>query len=161
MSATVTWRKCHVYYNYVDLFGNVSEGSVEVKRKFADHKGIGMPADVKLPTGKFEPIVAKMKLNNISPAILKDIWANDGYCDFRMVGECKVVHASRGMVDNDQLITTVRGYAENLPVPGVKEDASDIEVTINALFLEVKSYYSGTILMIDIPNGLVEPRELG
>jgi phage tail tube protein FII len=160
MGATVTWRKCHVYYNDVDLFGNVSEGSVEVKRKFADHKGLGMPADAKLPTGKFEPIVAKMKLNNISPAILKNIWANDGYCNFRMVGECKVVHASLGMVDNDRLITIVRGYAENLPVPGVKEDASDIEVTINALFLEVKNN-SGSILMIDIPNGLVEPRELG
>jgi Phage tail tube protein FII. len=161
MGATVTWRKCRVFYNNVDLFGNVDEGSVEIKRKFADLKGIGMPADAKLPTGKFEPIVAKLKFNNISPDILRQVWTNDGYCDFRMVGQCRVIHASSGSVNENRLVTIVRGYAENLPVPGVKEDATaDIEVTINALFLQVKDD-GGNILLIDLPNGLVEPSELG
>jgi len=161
MPATVVWRKNKVFHNDVDLFGNVEKGSLEIKRKFVETGGIGTPALAKVPTGKFEPLSATFTFNNISPTIMRHLLSNGGFCNFRMVGECHMTDASVGLVKSDRLTSIIRGYAENLPIPEIgSEDKMDAEVIIHALFIEIKDN-SGTLLMVDIPNGLVEPKALG
>jgi phage tail tube protein FII len=158
--ATIAWRNNRVYLNDVDYFGNAEEGRVEIKRKFAEIDGMGLPAPAKVPTGKFEPLTASLKMTNISPSNIQSMVSNDGYVSLRLVGECRILDAQDGMIADDSLTTIVRGYTESFPVPGRKiSDKADGEITINCLFVEVQND-AGTILKINVPDAVVEPANL-
>ncbi len=158
--ATVSWRKNKVFLNGIDYFGSAEEGSVEIKRKLIEVDAMGLPAAAKIPSGKFEPIVAKLKLSNISPLNLRTLLLNDGYIDLRMTGECRLLNAASGTVTEDMLITVIRGYVEEIPLPAHKSsDKSEAEISIHCLFLEVLDRM-GTLLKVNIPDGIIEPKEL-
>ena len=158
--ATIAWRNNRVYLNDEDFFGSAEEGSLEIKRKMVELDGMGLPAPAKVPSGKFEPLIAKLKMTNIKPSDLRSIYSNDGFASLRLIGECRILDAQSGMVKHDSLTSIIRGYVEELPVPARKiSDKADGEITINCLYVEIKDD-NGTILKVNVPDAVVEPAEL-
>lgn len=158
--ASVTWRKNRVKVNGNDYIGQIEEGSCEIKREFSEAKGLGMPGTAKLPNGRFEAITAKIKFNNIMPRDIRRLIKNDGFVSITFSGQAMFMDAIKGLNKDSEMTTTLRGYTENIPGQDPKnEGTSEHEVTINLLFIEMKDK-DGRVLLIDLPNGLVEPEEL-
>ncbi|MCG7551359.1 phage major tail tube protein [Pseudoalteromonas sp. Of7M-16] len=158
--AAIAWRRNRVLIGFSDYVGRVESGELEMKREMAELKGLGMPGTAKVPNGKFEALVAKIKFNNISPSDWRRIINNDGYINVTFAGECRSLDSTSGLSFDNAATTILRGWCETIPGQGPNDEGkSEFELTINVQFIEMRDV-SGTILLIDLASGVVEPKEL-
>lgn len=156
----VNWTNQAVYLGETDYKGQASEGSVEVVREMVEMGGLGMPAKVKVPSGRIESMTAKIKFENTSPALLQAAVDNGGFAEFKLIGDAKLLSVDQGFSDKNTVTTRLKGFPENLPLQPHKNEKADFELTVNLVYLEVSSDSEGTILKIDVVNDVVEPAAL-
>lgn len=159
--AAVIWRHNRVYINDADYLGKIAEGTVELKRAFTELNGLGMPAPIKAPNGRFEEITASLKFDSIAPADIRRVIGEDGFINLRLMGKCFLPDVSAGKVAHDEMRSRLTGWIEEIPIPPTNTDhKSETEITVHVALIEV-SDASGTLLLIDTVNGVVEPLSLG
>lgn len=159
--AAIIWRKNRIYVNDVDYVGLISEAKIELKRSLVELKGLGMPAPIKAPNGRFEEITATLKWDSISPREIRRIINDDGYLNMRLMGQCFLPDVTAGKVAHDQMRSRISGWTEQVPLPSTNIDhKSEVEMTIHVLLVDV-SDNSGRLLLIDNANGIVEPASFG
>jgi len=157
----IIWKSNRIYLNdTIDLFANVTEGSCEIKRKMTEVDGMGLPAGLNVPSGRFEPITATFNFNNIDPTMIRQFIVQDGFCRFRMIGNCMGVNTLSGVLVQDIMTTTIHGFSDGIPIPPMKaSEASEVEVTVNVSFISINNR-SGQLFMLDIMNGLMFPKNV-
>jgi phage tail tube protein FII len=158
--AAVIWRRNRAYVNDADYLGLITEGSCEIKRATAELTGLGQPAPINAPTGHFEPLVAKLSFGSIGPAQIRQLSGNDGFINLRLMGKCFTPDVTQGKLPTDEMRTRVAGWIKSIPLPTTStEHGSEVEVEIDVLHVQVDDT-AGTILLIDLANGIVEPAGL-
>ncbi|NOU49981.1 hypothetical protein HG263_05450 [Pseudoalteromonas sp. JBTF-M23] len=158
--AAVNWRRNRVLIGGTDYVGRLESGELEIKREMVELKGMGMPGTAKVPNGNFEAVTSKLKFNNIAPSDWRKVINNDGYIDVVFAGECQALDSKSGLTFDNVANTTIRGWSETIPGQNPNDEGkSEFELTINVQFIEMKDS-GGTVLLIDLANGLVEPKEL-
>jgi len=158
--ASIIWKDNRAYLNDIDLFGNVVEGSCEIKRKMIEVDGVGLPAGANVPSGRYEPVTASLNFNNIDASMIRQFTVQDGFVNLKMIGHCNSINALSGFFQEDTLTTIVRGFSDGIPLPALKaSEAAEVEVNINVLFIEIRNT-SGVLFMMDIANGLVYPQNV-
>ncbi len=156
----ISFEKNKCWINGKEFFGIAEEGSVEAKRKMLDYDGMAMPAPVKIPSGKFEAITAKLKVKLSDPLVLTELSKNRGFAEIKLKGKSTVLNSTQGFVNDEDITTRIRGFVEEIPVPIHKDgELPSKEFTINVLFLEV-SHNGSVILKVDVSSGEVIPQDL-
>ncbi len=153
----VVWTDNTVRLGDDDYGGQAVEGTLELKRKMIDFGAMGLPADVRLPSGRLEAPTVSIKVENVSPA---DIRKFIGLIDLKMVGKCKVLKGDSGLVEDDNMTTRIKGYAETVPTQPTKNEKADLDITIAPYFVEISSDKLGTVLKVNVPDGIIEPEDL-
>jgi hypothetical protein len=158
--AAVIWRRNRAYVNDADYLGLITEGSCEIKRATAELDGLGQPAPINAPTGRFEAITASLKFGSIGPQQIRQLRGADGFVNLRLMGKCFSPNVQVGMQQSDEMRTRLAGWIKSLPIPATStEHKSEVEIEIDVLHVEVEDT-SGTIILIDVANGVVEPASL-
>jgi len=156
----ITFEKNKCWISGKEFFGIAEEGSVEAKRKMLDYDGQVMPAPVKVPSGKLEPITAKLKVKLSDPLVLTELSKNRGFVEVRLKGKSSIINSTQGFVNDEDITTRIRGFVEEIPTPPHKDgEIPSKEFTINVLYLEV-SRNGLVILKVDVSSGEVIPQDL-
>jgi hypothetical protein len=155
---SVVWRDQAVFLNNTMYIGRISQGSCEIRRKTVNVGGLGGVGSADVPTGKFEPIKASLTFNSLSVGDIRQMTANDGYVELRMTGTVRVLDTNTGTRTVGGAATRVKGWVLNPPTPIYSDDPQPYTIEISVLFIEVTDQ-QGTALLIDIPNGIVEPND--
>lgn len=159
--AAVIWRKNRAYINDADYLGLITEGACEITRATAELDGLGQPAPINAPTGRFEPITATLNFGSIGPAQIRQMRGADGFVNLRLIGQVYAPDVNVGMLQQDEMRTRIAGWIKKIPLPATNTShTSEVEVEIDVLHIEVEDR-NGTIILIDVANGIVEPASLG
>ncbi|MNQ32641.1 hypothetical protein D3C85_460520 [compost metagenome] len=153
---SVIWRDQMAFINNTMYIGRVSQASCEIRRKTTTLGGLGGIGSVDVPTGKFEPIKARINFTSLSVADIRQLTANDGYIELRMTGTVRVLDTNTGTRTVGGAVSRIKGWVLNPPTPTFAEEPQPYDAEISVLFVEV-SDQQGVALLIDIPNGIVEP----
>lgn len=153
---SVVWRDLSAFLNNTMYIGRISQGSCEIRRKTVNVGGLGGVGNVDVPNGKFEPIKAQLNFSSLSVADIRQLTRNDGYVELRMTGTCRVLDTDTGTRTVGGAVTRIKGWVLNPPTPIYSDEPQPHNIEISVLFIEVADQ-QGTALLIDIPNGIVEP----
>lgn len=153
---SVVWRDQSVFLNNTMYIGRVSQASCDIRRKTTNVGGLGGVGNVEVPTGKVEPIKAQLNFNSLSVGDIRQLTRNDGYVDLRMTGTVRVLDTDTGTRTVGGAVTRLKGWVLNPPTPIYSDDPQPYNIEISVLFIEVADQ-QGTALLIDIPNGIIEP----
>jgi phage tail tube protein FII len=157
----ISFDQNKAWVNGNEFFGLVEEGSVEAKRKMLDYDGFALPAGVKVPGGKLEPITAKLKVKVNDPLVLRELNKNRGFIQLKLKGRATVYASTQGVVEDQDVSTRINGFLEEVPTPDYKNgnEISSMELTIHVHFLEV-AVNGAVVLKVDTTSGEVVPRDL-
>ena len=156
----VNIERANCWINGNEYLGEVEEGSIEAKRKLLDYDGFGMPAPVKIPSGKFDAITGKLKIKITDPLTFQNINKNRGFINVKLSGKAVVFNSIQGQVQDDTITMRINGVLEDVIAPEFKTgEVSSKELTINVWFLEV-SRNGSVILKVDVSSGEVVPTDL-
>lgn len=153
---SVVWRDLAAFLNNTMYIGRISQGSCDIRRKTVNVGGLGGVGNVDVPNGKFEPIKAQLNFSSLSVADIRQLTRNDGYVELRMTGTCRVLDTDTGTRTVGGAVTRIKGWVLNPPTPTYSDEPQPYNIEISVLFIEVADQ-QGTALLIDIPNGIVEP----
>jgi hypothetical protein len=153
---SVVWRDLAVFLNNTMYIGRVGQASCDIRRKTVTVGGLGGVGSVDVPTGKVEPIKSQLTFNSLSVADIRQLTSNDGYVELRMTGTVRILDTDTGTRTVGGAVTRLKGWVLNPPTPTYSDEPQPYQIEISVLFIEV-SDQQGTALLIDIPNGIMEP----